>query len=207
MMALDILRLGTSRTNCYIVRGAGAKSCLLIDPGDEAETVLARVDALGLTVEAIALTHGHFDHVGAVERIFAAAHCHVWMHEADYDMPRDEMRAFLFPLANTKAVPFSFYRDGDVLRAANLTFTVLETPGHTRGGVCLMCENALFTGDTLFHNTCGRTDLPESSPDAMRASLERLKHLDFSGDFYPGHGVGGHFPEEKQTNPYLRGDV
>lgn len=207
MTELDILRVGALGANCYIARAARAKSCLIIDPGDEAQTILARVDALGLRVEAIALTHGHFDHVGAVERIFAATRCPVWLHEADYAMKRDEARASLFPLANAGTVPFSFYRGGDVLRAAGLSLTVLETPGHTRGSVCLRCEDALFTGDTLFHNTCGRTNLLGSDAGAMRESLKRLKDLDFSGVFYPGHGEGGDFSEEKRTNPYLRGDV
>lgn len=204
MTKIDILTLGDNRTNCYLVWEARFKSCLVIDPGYEPETVLSRVEELGLTVEAIALTHGHFDHVGGVAEIVAQTHCPVWIKEADYAKYRDPLRAFLFPLGN-KNVPVSFYQN--TLSAAGLSFTVYDTPGHTYGSVCLQCGDALFTGDTLFHGAYGRTDLPGGDKDAMEKSLKFLYNLVYSGEFYPGHGSGGDFSFEKRTNAYLRGDI
>lgn len=207
MTTIDTLTLGDYRTNCYIVRAQGAQACLLIDPGYEPRTILARVRELGLTVEAIALTHGHFDHVGGVREIAAQTGCPVWVHEADCTMRRSPLTGRLFPLTKAADLPLSFYKEGDALRAAGLELTVLETPGHTRGSVCLLCTDALFTGDTLFHNTCGRTDLPGGSRAAMRASLARLHTLAYCGAFYPGHGHGGDFALEKRENPVLRGEA
>ncbi len=207
MLQINTLTLGDYQTNCYIVRRSGGSACVLIDPGYEPETILRRVAELGLTVEAIALTHGHFDHVGGVPQIAAQTHCAVWIGRADCEKHHNPIQAFLFPLGNKAAFPISFYQPGEALSAAGLTFTVYETPGHTCASVCLLCEDALFTGDTLFHGTCGRTDLPGGDRAAMGKSMEFLRNLEFSGKFYPGHGRGGDFSEEKQTNMHLRGDI
>ena len=207
MPRIDTMSLGDNQTNCYIVWEDGGRACVLIDPGYEPEVILRRVAELGLEVAAVALTHGHFDHVGGVPQIAERTRCPVWIGEADFVRPTNPVLAYLFPLRKGASLPVSFYRPGEPLLAAGLTFTVYETPGHTAGSVCLKCGSALFTGDTLFRGSHGRTDLPGGSRAAMGQSLEFLKNLEFSGSFYPGHGPGGDFSLEKQDNVYLRGNI
>lgn len=196
MLNMKQLILGSYETNCYILWGADSQECIVIDPGYEPETVLDAVNALGKTVCAILLTHGHFDHVGAVREIFAQTDCDIYICPADCAMPENMTAG---PLCYTCS-----YQEGDVLELASLRIKVLHTPGHTPGSVCLLCEESLFAGDTLFCGSCGRTDLPGGSWQQLQASLARLKAL--SGDLavYPGHGGATTLEAEKRYNPYMR---
>ncbi len=196
MLNIKQLILGSYETNCYILWGADSQECIVIDPGYEPETVLGAVNALGKTVCAILLTHGHFDHVGAVREIFAQTDCDIYICPADCAMPENMTAG---PLCYTCS-----YQEGDVLELASLRIKVLHTPGHTPGSVCLLCEESLFAGDTLFCGSCGRTDLPGGSWQQLQASLARLKAL--SGDLavYPGHGGATTLEAEKRYNPYMR---
>lgn len=196
MLNMKQLILGSYETNCYILWGADSQECIVIDPGYEPETVLGAVNALGKTVRAILLTHGHFDHVGAVREIFAQTDCDIYICPADCAMPENMTAG---PLCYTCS-----YQEGDVLELASLRIKVLHTPGHTPGSVCLLCEESLFAGDTLFCGSCGRTDLPGGSWQQLQASLARLKAL--SGDLavYPGHGGATTLEAEKRYNPYMR---
>jgi glyoxylase-like metal-dependent hydrolase (beta-lactamase superfamily II) len=143
------------------------------------------------------LTHGHFDHVGAVRAIAAETGCPVYLCAEDLSMP-PQMTAG--PLYYTHT-----YQEGDVVNLAGVSVRVLHTPGHTPGSVCLMCEDTIFSGDTLFQDSCGRTDLPGGNWATILQSLKRLANLD--GDFtvYPGHGPATTLEEEKRWNPYMRG--
>ena len=192
-MTITTLPLGMLQTNCYIL--AQEERCLVIDPGDEAEKVLAFLEQNGLTLEAVLLTHGHFDHVGAVKNLAAETDCRVFLCEADLALP-GAMTAG--PLYHT-----DFYSDGDSLTLAGMTFEVLHTPGHTPGSVCLRFGEHLFSGDTLFAGSCGRTDFPGSSPSDMYHSLKRLSQLEDNLKVYPGHGETTTIGEEKRYNPYL----
>lgn len=195
MIKIDILALGEYQTNCYIVRNR-EDACVVIDPGFEPDTVLAQVKSLGLNVEAILLTHGHFDHVGGVQAITQAQSCPVYMAPEDLKLP-----AFLTrPLGPTIDVA-----GGDVLDLAGVQFRVLHTPGHTQGSVCYLTDNALFSGDTLFAGSCGRTDLYGGDMVQMQQSLARLDALDFHGHVFPGHGPKTTLAEERAYNPYLVG--
>lgn len=201
-MNIATLTLGDYQVNCYIVWAEGSKTCAVIDPGYEPETVLAKAAALGLSIEAILLTHGHFDHVGAVEAIVRATGCALWMKEADFSHFPDSVLNRLFPLAGRELDAF-FFAHNDVIPAGGLRFTVYCTAGHTHGSVCFACEDALFTGDTLFAGSCGRTDLPGGDPGAMRRSLEFLRELDFHGRVFPGHGAATTLDAERRQNPYM----
>ncbi len=196
MRNIHTLIVGPLETNCYILYTDDRSECLVIDPGYEPETVLDTVKTLGKTVAAILLTHGHFDHVGGVREIFSQTDCDIYLCPADCQMP-ETMTAG--PLCYTNS-----YTEGDILNLAGLTIQVLHTPGHTPGSVCLLCENALFAGDTLFAGSCGRTDLPGGDWDTLASSLARLKALPDDYTVYPGHGEATRLSLEKSYNPYLR---
>lgn len=202
-MQIVTLTLGDYQTNTYIVYADDAASCALIDPGYEAAAILGKVRALGLTVEAILLTHGHFDHVGAVEEIVAATGCKLWMSQSDWSQPNNPVAHFFYPLANCDFTQVQFCQEGEQIPAGGLTFRVLETPGHTRGSVCYLCENALFSGDTLFAMGCGRTDLPGGNWKTIQESLHRLAVLETDCTVHPGHGGSTTLSAERQYNPYM----
>ena len=196
MLQIKALTLGQYETNCYILYSEASSDCIVIDPGYEPERVLEAVKALNKHLQAILLTHGHFDHVGGVREIFAQTDCDIYLCPADCAMP-EQMTAG--PLCYTCS-----YQEGDVLSLAGLTLRVLQTPGHTPGSVCLLCDGNLFSGDTLFAGSCGRTDLPCGSWNDLQRSLSRLKALEGSFTVYPGHGEATTLDAEKRYNPYLR---
>ena len=192
-MTITTLPLGMLQTNCYLIENADR--CLVIDPGDEAQKVEQFVQQRGLTLEAILLTHGHFDHVGAVKDLAADTDCRVFLCTEDLALPG--------AMTNGELYFTDSYADGQELTLAGLTFTVLHTPGHTPGSVCLKFGDALFAGDTLFAGSIGRTDFPGSSWEAMEDSLKKLKTLDDDLAVYPGHGPATTMGCEKRYNPYL----
>ena len=195
MIQIDTLTVGSYETNCYIVRAASSRTCVVIDPGYEPRAVWGQVQALGLEIQAILLTHGHFDHVGGVRDLAAETDCRVYIHPDDLSMPP---RLTAGPIYYTDT-----YGEGDTVTEAGLSFRVLHTPGHTPGSVCLRLGNDLFCGDTLFAGSCGRTDLPGGNMGAMRASLKRLAAIPENLSVHPGHGPGSTLDEEKKYNPYL----
>lgn len=205
MPNIRTLPLGSYQTNCYLVWAEGAAGCAVIDPGYEPERVLEKTAELGLTVDAILLTHGHFDHVGAVEELVQKTGCALWMHEGDYSQFKNPTTAFFYPLANCDFTEVQLCEEGEIIHAGGLTFTVMATPGHTWGSVCYLCEDALFCGDTLFAGSCGRIDLPGGDRAAMLLTLERLAELTTDYRIFPGHGGSSTLAREQQSNPYLKG--
>ena len=196
MLNMKHLALGAYQTNCYLVWEENSPTCVVIDPGYEPDTILDEAKKLGKEITAVLLTHGHFDHVGAVRELAAETGCPVYLHEAELSMPPQMTAGPLF-YTNT-------YGEGDFVEAAGLSFKVLHTPGHTPGSVCLLCENAMFSGDTLFWGSCGRTDLPGGSWATIRKSLLRLADLSGDYDVYPGHGDSTTLAFERKMNPYMR---
>ena len=196
MLTLHTLPLGAYQTNCYILHQEASSSCVVIDPGYTPEVILDFLAGKGLKLEAILLTHGHFDHVGAVLDLAAETGCQVYLNPDDLSMPP---RMTAGPLYYTDT-----YSDGDTLSPAGIPFQVLSTPGHTPGSVCLIAENYLFSGDTLFAGSRGRTDLPGGSTRAIRESLRRLAALPQDYSVHPGHGESTTLAWEKQYNPYMR---
>ena len=194
-MEIIPLALGDYMTNCYIIRQENSKECCILDPGYEAGRILSLLDEKQLTPEAILLTHGHFDHVGAVKDLAAETDCEVYISAADLSLPPMITNGSLY-YTNT-------YPENGSLTIAGLSFRVIPTPGHTPGSVCLMVEDALFSGDTLFAGSCGRTDLPGGSWSSISASLKKLAAL--SGDYrvFPGHGGATTLENERRCNPYL----
>ena len=205
MLKIHTLPLGSYQTNCYIVHDDGATSCAVIDPGYDAAAVLAKAASLGLTVDAVLLTHGHFDHVGAVEQIVEKTGCKLWMAEGDWSQRISPLTAYFYPIANCDFTEVQFCEEGEIIHAGGLTFTVMATPGHTWGSVCYRCGDALFSGDTLFAGSCGRTDLPGGDWNTISESLQRLAELEDGITVYPGHGESTTIAREKRYNPYMRG--
>ena len=195
MLQVHALTLGDYQTNCYIIHDRESSSCCVIDPGYQSDTILDKLEELGLTLEAILLTHGHFDHVGAVRDLAADTGCEVYLCADDLSLPTHFTAGQLYYTQT--------YAEGSQLHLAGLDISVMQTPGHTPGSVCLRLGNDLFCGDTLFAGSCGRTDLPGGNMGAMRASLKRLAAIPENLSIHPGHGPGSTLDEEKKYNPYL----
>ncbi len=194
-MKITQLTVGSIGTNCYMVYDEQTKAAVVIDPSDEAQLVEARIEALGLKVRAVLLTHGHFDHSGEAAKVAARAGVSIWMHPADKALPS----WLTHGLPETRDLA-----DAQTLDFDGLRFTVIHTPGHTPGSVCFRCGERLFAGDTLFAGSCGRTDLPGGSWQDMSASLRRLAALEGDCAVYPGHGEATTLDAERAGNQYLR---
>ncbi len=179
-MRIHTLIVGPIETNCYIVEDEGSKEAMIIDPGGEAEKIIKHLKNLQLRIRAIVITHGHFDHIGANRKLKEKLNVPILMHEND-----------VFGLVTGDSPPpDSFLKEKDHFDVGDLKFEVIHTPGHTPGGISLYCEKekVVFTGDTLFAGTWGRTDLPYSSEEEMAKSLKKLLKLPPETKVYPGHG-------------------
>ena len=195
MIEIHAIPLGMLQTNCYILTREGSRRCVVIDPGQQPQPLLDYLQQNQLTVDAILLTHGHFDHVGGVRTLVAETDAPVYLNEADLALPPRMTDGPLYYTAS--------YGEGSQVEAAGLTFQVISTPGHTPGSVCLLTEDCMFSGDTLFAGSCGRTDFPGGSSQDMLSSLHRLSALDRDYRVFPGHGESTTLAREKQYNPYM----
>lgn len=184
-MKIYKLVLGMLATNCYIVASKQGRA-FVIDPGGEADRIKDFLAAHKLQAEATVNTHGHFDHVAADADLGLP----VYIHEDDAVMVRNPQEAITSAMFGTfKPVePRRLLRDSDTITLDDLDIAVIHTPGHTPGGICLLLDQVLFSGDTLFRDGIGRTDFPGASPELMARSLKRLAGLKPSLRVYPGHG-------------------
>jgi len=206
-MNITVILVGTLGTNCYLVtseKGAAA----LIDPGAGGEKIAGVLEEKGCSLKCILLTHGHWDHTGAVRYLLAKypeAVCHIG--KADKEMVTDEAR-FSGSLRGSKwedhYIPEAGELvDGDKIELDETTLTVMETPGHSLGSVCFICQDAIFSGDTVFLENVGRCDLYGGSFDTMKASLLKLTALPGDYAVYPGHGPSTTLQYEREKNPYF----
>ena len=186
-------------TNCYLLIDEDSGALAVIDPGDDISSTLLRLSVdNGWEVRAVFLTHGHYDHVGGVNALRRKfPDVPVYLHPEDTGK-NDR----LSPTAALGSV--KLWREGDVVPLGGLQVEVLHTPGHTPGSVCLRCRDALFTGDTLFAGSMGRTDFPGGSEEAIMDSLNRLGKLEGDYRVFPGHSEFTTLDRERQSNPYLR---
>lgn len=199
-MLIKDLQVGRLDTNCYIVTDENTLDCAILDPGGDSAMILDYVEQAKLKPACILITHGHFDHVLAVKSLCKALpEIPVYIHNADLNGPDEMDAASLRGLPNMRT-----YKEGDVVNVGGLAFKVLETPGHSLGSVTLQCEDALFTGDTLFRDSCGRTDLVGGSMQSLLASLRRLAALPGDFEVYPGHADSSTLERERRFNYYIR---
>ena len=202
-MKIDSLTVGPIGTNCYILQEEQAKLCAVIDPGDEAERIEKAVESTGCTPVMILLTHGHFDHCTGVAGLLEKwPDLPVYIHEADVtDGVGGELTFRRLDEKNQR-----YWHEGDTLTVGSLTLRVMETPGHSRGSVCLLVEGqgVIFSGDTLFRGNCGRCDFPGGDYRAMLRSLARLGRLEGQYQVYPGHEAATDMEYERKYNPYMK---
>ena len=204
-MEIGVLRLGMIGTNCYIFRQEGCTRCGIVDPGGDGDRLAAHLRERGLEPEAVLLTHGHFDHIlGIPELRKAWPGLPVYCHPADLG-EGDTAHIFgeTFPTVRSFG-NITPYREGDAVEVAGVRLEVLETPGHTPGSVTLRAEDVLFTGDTLFAGSMGRTDLPGGDERQIMKSLKRLGELDGDWQVCPGHEGQSTLDRERSGNYCLR---
>lgn len=203
-MDVETIMLGELAANCHIIPCGDV--CAAVDVGAEPQKLLRYLEKNELHLSAILLTHGHYDHVGGVELVRQTTGAKVYIHEADGIMLQDGRANLSWQISSNPYTPVSEFetiQDGDTITVGNRLFQVLHTPGHTPGGVCFITENLLFSGDTLFKGSVGRTDL-SGDPAQLRSSLDRISALTEDYLVYPGHFENTTLAREKRTNPYIR---
>lgn len=204
-MHIKNITVGEFQANCWIVR-SDSRQAIVIDPGADHARINAFLDGHSLTVAVYLLTHGHFDHVSALAELYRAAPAPIGIHRADAEWIFDEqnqMPPFYLPQRQTKIT--RLLDDRQEWTDSDLNYNIISTPGHTPGSVCILFPkyNALFTGDTLFAGSIGRTDLPGGDDALMRQSLAKLSRLPDATAIYPGHGPTSAIGREKNHNPYF----
>jgi len=198
---------GIFEENCFILADRDRGEAVLVDPGEEADLFLARLDTERLALTGIWLTHGHLDHVMGVGRVVERAGVPVWLHPADrplYDAVPQQAASLLGIEIPPPPAPDYDLADGDAVRVGDAVFDVLHVPGHSPGHVAFVVPGAAVSGDVLFAGSIGRTDLPGGSAETLLRSIrERLAVLPDDTVVYPGHGPATTIGSEKATNPFL----
>lgn len=205
-MEITVLTVGPVCTNCYIINREGSTTCVVVDPGEEAEKIASQIKRKGLSCEGILLTHGHFDHITGVSELLSLVGGKVYACEKERELLMNpQLNASSMVGHEVALEPEILLRDGQCLEVADMTFRVIHTPGHTKGGCCYYAEEdkVLFSGDTIFMESIGRTDLPTGNSGELLDSV-RNKVLTLPDDvrIYPGHGPETTVSYEAVNNPY-----
>jgi len=209
-MIIERLPAGVYAANCYLVIDEGTKETIVVDPGGDTEDILHIIESKGLNVKSIILTHGHGDHIGGVLELKKVLNVDVLVHKEDEDMVKDASKN-LSNLMPGRAIEFNadrFLKSNEELQLGNSTIKILHTPGHTRGGICLVLDGCVITGDTLFKGSIGRTDLYGGDYDQIISSIvKKLMILPDDYIIYSGHGAPSTIKDEKRRNPFIKGLV
>ena len=206
-MILESLAVGPFQANCYILGEENSRKCLVIDPGAEFDRIWSKISYLGLEVEKIVLAHAHGDHIGAVRELVEKTGVKVWLHKEDYPLLADPKKNlsgnFGFPISVNDAA--HFVEEGQEVSCGEIKLKVIHTPGHTPGGICLFGDDILFSGDSLFYGSIGRTDFHYSSLETLLDSLgSKILSLSDHTKVYPGHGPATTIGRERHNNPFLQ---
>jgi len=210
-MMAQMFIVGEFSTNCYVVICEQTRESIIVDPGfddrTEAEKILRFIDENASKLKFVLNTHGHSDHTcgnGVVKEKF---HVPILIHEYDAHMlgKVGKKIAEFFEFENSSPPADALLRDGDMVKFGKIALKVMHTPGHSRGSICLLGDKEVFTGDTLFSGSVGRTDFAESSEKDMNFSLKKLAILPDAFVVYPGHGPTTTISEEKRNNPFFQG--
>jgi hydroxyacylglutathione hydrolase len=203
----ETLVLGMVQTNCYIISNDETKEAIVFDPGDDPDRILKYLKANDLVCKGILLTHGHFDHILAVEVLTAATKASIYAHEAEEKLLRDpDMNASAQFRRDCRIVPDVLLKDQELLRLCDFKIKVIHTPGHTAGGACYYFPGygILISGDTLFRDDIGRYDLPTGDGNQLVESIKmKLMILEDQVMVYPGHGPSTTIGYERDNNRYL----
>ena len=205
-MVINIATVGMLMTNCYIVMDETTKEAAVIDPGARSEKILAIIKDMGANVKYIIFTHAHYDHIMAAHEVQQATNAKIAIHADDaYLLKKEEVTKFgRYTTAKyVEVTPDVILNDGDIIEVGNLKFDVISTPGHSNGSICLVCEDVIFAGDTLFKGTCGRCDLVNGDLNKMYGSLKRLAELKGNYRVLPGHESPTTLDYERNSNEYM----
>ena len=205
-MKIDVVAVGGYQANCYLVYDPAAGEAILVDPGSDADKIIQMITQAGVKVGAIVNTHGHVDHIGANDGVSNYANVGVAIHQADAAMlANPSLNLSMFTGEETsQAGPRRLLQDGDEIAVVGVQLKVLHTPGHTPGGICLLGDGFVLTGDTLFNSSVGRSDFPGGSHQQLIASIKaKLMTLPEDTIVYPGHGPSSTIGYESQHNPFL----
>lgn len=206
---MEVIRMpaGIYAANCYIVYDENAKEGIVVDPGGDVDDIINRIEKLGLTIKYIVLTHGHGDHIAGVKGLKNHTGAKVAIHKDDAYMVRDGRKnlSSMMAMGTVEFEPDILLDENDVIEFGNIRCEVIHTPGHTPGGITLRIGDSLFTGDTLFAGSIGRTDFEGGSFDTIINSI-KTKLMVFPDDtkVYPGHGPSTTIKMEKRYNPFIR---
>ena len=198
--------VGTMGTNCYIIDGGSGK-CAVVDPGADIEKITSAVESKGLTVEKIILTHAHFDHMLALEELRRLTGAPLLIYKDEAGLLADCNKNLLHRYADVAVPPEPaevLLSDGDVITVGDGRLTVMHTPGHTPGSMCLVTGDTVISGDTLFRESIGRYDFPGGDYGTIMKSLDKFKALEGDYKILPGHGPSTTLSHEKEYNLYLQ---
>ena len=210
-MIVKMFTVGMLMTNCYLVGCEEKRKAVVIDPGfdgvKEAEKIMKAVDKEKLHVKYIVNTHGHSDHISGNRVLKEMTGALILIHELDAPMLVSSERNFSYIYGEKATSPPAdkLLREGDIINVGNIKLKVIHTPGHSKGGISLLCDDIVFTGDTLFAGSIGRTDFPDASyKEIMNSIKQKLSVLPDNLKVYPGHGPTSTIGEEKRSNPFLQ---
>lgn len=205
-MKIHTLNLGELRSNCYVVETAPGR-CIIVDLGGDADYLMNFLKLNKLKLTKILLTHGHFDHIGGVEEVRRLTGAEVFIHLNDSEMLTSERFSLASGMSYDPFIPVTLWtavEEDAIIQDGDLSFKVIHTPGHSGGSVCYICEDVIFSGDTLFNRSIGRTDFLGSNPIDMKKSLKKLSLLEGDYKVLPGHNMPTTLDFERKMNPYMK---